>query len=228
MFEYEFDLEKLRFAKLVNPNIHIIVETYIPADLELLQKFNIDFYLSSIYAARNFRELDYLVSLGVTDVYIVDDLCYQLDKVKKFCQQHNVNSRLILNEIPSQRPDANSDPCAPYFIPEVIDELIKYIDVFEFNEEDSWARLRSLYKIWFEQKQWRADLKYLYSQLELDIPNQTLIPNFIKYRMTCGYKCSYGSVCKKCSQFLDIAHTLFEKKVEYIPPKEEEKGEDNV
>ncbi len=137
MFEYEFDLEKLRFAKLVNSNIHIIIDTYIPADLELLQKFNIDFYLSSAHAAGNFRELEFLVSLGVTDVYIIDDLCYQLDKVKKFCQQHNVNSRLILNEIPSQRSDANNDSRAPYFVPEVIDELSKYIDVFEFVENES-------------------------------------------------------------------------------------------
>lgn len=32
-------------------------------------------------------------------------------------------------------------------IPENIDELSKYIDTFEFSENESWAKLDTLYKI---------------------------------------------------------------------------------
>ena len=54
--DYDFELEKLRYAKIVNPNIHIIVD-YIE-EKEILQKMNINFYFSSAYAATSFRQLE--------------------------------------------------------------------------------------------------------------------------------------------------------------------------
>ena len=220
-FNYEFDLEQLRYAKIVNPNIHIIITTYWPEDLELLKKLNIDFYLSSDYAANSFRNLEYLTTLGVSDVYIVDDLCYQLDKVRKFCDKNNIQLRFILDEIPSRNKNADEDPKTPYFVPEVINELDQYVDVFEFTENDSKAKLRTLYKIWFEKQEWRENLRNLYPQLKMDIPNQSLISDFINYKMTCGYKCAYGSSCRKCNQFLEIANIRYKKNIEYVPKKKE-------
>lgn len=40
--------------------------------------------------------------------------------------------------------------------------------------------------------------------------------------MNCGYKCGYGSVCKKCNQFKEIADDLHEKHIEYVLSKEKE------
>jgi hypothetical protein len=56
----------------------------------------------------------------------------------------------------------------------------------------------------------------------MDIPNQCMMPNFTVYKMNCGYRCGYGSVCKKCNQFYEIAKDLESKKIEYVVPKEEE------
>ena len=217
--DYDFELEKLHYAKIVNPNIHIIVD-YIE-EKEILQKMNINFYFSSAYAATSFRQLEWLVNLGTTDIYISDDLCYQLEKVKKFCDQHKVQCRLILDKIASQIPDANN-PRLPYFTPEIIDILDQYIDIFEFTENQSMARLTILYKIWFENQEWREDLSLLYPELTLKIPNQSLIPNFIEYKMNCGYKCAYGSPCKRCNQFLEIAKILRNKKIEFTPKRKKE------
>ena len=218
--EYEFELEKLRYAKIVNPNIHIVVN-YI-GECEILQKLNISFYFSVMNAATSFRRLEWLVNLGSTDIYIADDLCYQLAKVRKFCDQHNVQCRLVLDRIASQRLDINNDPKAPYFTPEIIETLDQYIDDFEFTENQSMARLNTLYKIWFENQEWKEDLSLLYPELTLKIPNQSLIPNFIEYRMNCGYKCACGSPCRRCSQFLEIAKILYNKKIEYAPKRKKE------
>lgn len=222
--EYSFDLEKLKFARIVNPNIYIVVSD--KSDLETLKNLKINYYFNCWNAASSFRQLEYLVNLGTTDVYIVDDLCYQLKKVREFCDHHNVRVRLILDDIPSKRPDAWNDPRAPYFIPEIMEELDKYIDVFEFLESNSILRLRTLYKVWFENQEWRDDLRLLYPKLQLEIHNQSLIPDFIEYRMNCGYKCSYGSVCKKCDQFLEMSQILFDKNIEYNWPILEKEGND--
>ena len=219
--KYDFDLEKMRFAKIVNPNIHIVLIDYQPKNIQILKENKINFYFSSFFAANSFRVLENLVNIGATDVYIIDDLCYQLSDVHKFCQQHHVQCRLILDQIASHQNYTENNLRAPYFVPEIIDELSQYIDVFEFAENESKKRLQTLYQIWFEKKTWRENLKYLYPQLQLDIPNQSLISDFIKYKMNCRYKCSYGSACKKCNQFADIAHILFDKQIEYVLPKKE-------
>lgn len=45
--------------------------------------------------------------------------------------------------------------------------------------------------------------------------------------MNCKYKCGYGSVCKKCNQFKEMADDLYKKHIEYSPQKKK-KGEVNV
>lgn len=61
----------------------------------------------------SFRLLEYVASLGVTDVYITDDLCYNLEMVRRACNKYNIRTRLIINRIPSSRPDKGIDPRSP-------------------------------------------------------------------------------------------------------------------
>lgn len=216
--DYLFDLKNLRLAADINPNIHIVIKPYLE-HIQILKNLNISFYFPFNFAATNFRELEGLIEMGVSDVYIADDLCYQLEKVHNICHTNNVQLRLLLDRVSSFKENANKDPKAPYFVPEVIEELAKYVDVFEFSENTSKARLNTLYRIWFEKKEWRDNLNYLYPLLEMSIPNQYLLPYFIAYRMNCGYKCANGSVCRKCTQFLEIAQILHKKENEFVAQK---------
>ena len=216
--DYIFDLKELKRAKDINPNIHIVIKPYLE-NIQILKNLNISFYFPFNFAATNFRELEALIEMGVSDVYIADDLCYQLEKVHNICHTNNVQLRLLLDRVNSFKENANNDPKAPYFVPEVIEELAKYVDIFEFSENTSKARLNTLYRIWFEKKEWRDSLNYLYPLLEIFIPNQYLLPYFIAYRMNCGYKCAEGSVCKKCVQFLEIAQILYKKENEFAAQK---------
>lgn len=54
-----------------------------------------------------------------------------------------------------------------------------------------------------------------------------MIPDFIVYKMNCGFRCAYGSVCKKCNQFTEMAQDLYNKKIEYVLPVDR-KGDKNV
>lgn len=179
-----------------------------------MKRRNLKFFFEYDYAPSSFTLLEEQIILGVTDIYVKDDLCYNLEKVKKMCDKNGVRTRLILNKIPSSRFDKGYSPKAPIFIPECVDELSKYIDVGEIDI-NSWTKIGILYKIWFQRKEWNEDLRYLYQDLEIYIPNESLIPNFIESKMNCNYKCSYGSPCNKCEQFVEIARGLKSKNIEY-------------
>lgn len=164
--------------------------------------------------------LEEQLELGVTDVYILDDLCYNLEKVRKMCNKFNVQVRTILNKIPSQRQDKGTNYKTPYFTPEIMDDLSEYIDVGEF-ETNSWTRIKTYYKIWFQKEEWKENINFLYPELTIDVLNQSLIPNFLTFRLNCGYRCGYGSVCNKCVQFAELAETLYKKGYVYNPEGEE-------
>ena len=190
----------------------------IPSNLKLVKEMKehgLKFFFNALSAPSSFSLLEEQLMFGVSDVYICDDLCYNLEKVRKACDKYNVQVRLILNEIPSKRLDKGKNPRAPIFIPEYKKKLSNYIDVGEFNAS-SWIKINTLYKIWFKQEKWREDLKFIYNDLEISIPNESLIPNFFDFKINCGYRCGYGSCCNKCEQFVDIARDLREKNIEYV------------
>jgi len=53
-----------------------------------------------------------------------------------------------------------------------------------------------------------------------------MFPDFSLFKMNCGYKCAFGSVCKKCNQLKEIADNLHNKNIEYILQKLEKEGEE--
>lgn len=102
-----------------------------------LQELGIKFYFGPDFPIVNYRLLDYAIKLGATDVYIMDDLCYDLKRAHAAAKKANVNIRLVLNHIPSMLINKGEDVRAPIFIPETVDELSKYIDTVEFDSGNS-------------------------------------------------------------------------------------------
>ena len=218
--EYSFDYSKLKILNAIHKKLYFIISPVKEDIIKMFKENEIHFYFSPEYAARNFRSLEQLAKIGVSAVYIAEDLCYNLKKVRKACDKYNIELRWVLDLIPSTLPDKEKDVRSPIILPECMDEFSKYIDVCEFSEIQSWARLETLYKIWFVKRQWRENLRAIYPELEIDIWNQCMIPDFNIYKMNCGYKCGYGSVCKKCNQFKEMADDLYSKNIEYIIEKE--------
>ena len=222
--EYSFDYARLKVLNAIHHNLYFVI----PPREEIytkLKEYNIKYYFGPECAATNYRSLEQLVNLGVCAVYIADDLCYDLKQVRRACDHFGVELRWILNAIPSFLSTKGTDVRSPIMLPECVDELSKYVDTYEFSENHSWARLDVLYKIWFKNKKWRENLKAIYPELEIDIWNQAMIPNYNIYKMNCRYRCAYGSACKKCNQFKEMADDLYKKNIEYVLPTEE-KGEE--
>lgn len=213
----DMDFNQMEAISNLSPFVYFRINRNLETIKEM-QKRGIKFFIDAPFAPTNFSSLEEQISLGSSDIYVCEDLCYNLEIVKNYCAAHNVRVRLIINQIPSFRMDKGLNPKAPIFVPESIDELSKYIDVFEIVST-SWIKIDTYHRIWFELKKWKENLQFIYPELEIEIPNESLIPNFLSFKMNCGYKCGHGSPCKKCEQFVEIAQNLKKKNIIY-------KGED--
>lgn len=211
----DMTIQQMVAAATVNKNTHFRISQVMPPNqLKEMKERKLLFFFDVIHAPSSFCLLEEQLQFGVTDTYIYDDLCYNLIKVKELCKKYNVQIRMILNKLPSRRLDKGINAKAPYFTPESIKDLEQYIDIVEFDSS-SWIKIETYYRIWFQRQEWHDNLSYLYKDLELDIPNQSLIPNFLTFKMNCNYKCSYGSPCNKCEQFVEIAQDLRDKNIYY-------------
>ena len=74
-----------------------------------------------------------MASLGVSDIYISDDLFYNLEKVKQFTVANDIQIRMVLNRAASTSPDRNNDIRGPFVSPRDMDILEQYIDIGEFD-----------------------------------------------------------------------------------------------
>lgn len=132
--EYSFDYTKLKVLNAIHPQVYIVT-TLRRNQYKIFQKNNIKFYFNSEIPIDSFRMFEYVCSLGITDVYIQEDLCYNLKKVRKAADHFGVQIRLVLNHIPSLMPNKGTNVRSPWFIPETVDELDKYIDIVEFEDD---------------------------------------------------------------------------------------------
>ena len=175
-------------------------------------------FMDSDLPAGNFSELGLFLSLGVSDIYIVDDLCYNMSDVYELCHERGIQTRMILNNIPSVIRDAGSYIKSPIFPPECVHLLDRYIDVAEFDcgKPFDWHRLGVYYRAWFERKDWHGNLQEIINGLNIPIPNDSLITDdWINFKMHCGRRCDARatSKCRKCEQMFNIATSLASKQI---------------
>ena len=90
--EYSFDYSKLKVLNAIHKHLYFIIP---PKEdiIKFFREYNLRFYFGPQYAATNFRSLESLVKMGVSAVYIADDLCYNLKNVRKACDKYGVELR---------------------------------------------------------------------------------------------------------------------------------------
>lgn len=241
-FNIEFDIRKNKIEKLVEfaetystHRINIKFET-IPPGLNAVLKLcpNIYIRLVDMYQYQAIVELEYakgrfffdfhvpnlalfgtLIELGVSDIYLADDLWYSLKDVKEYCLEHNVRIRAILNKIPTISFDKGYNLKHIIFMPQHFNLWNQYIDVAEFDcgTPYDWKKFETLYKIWFIDKDWDGGLQQINNDLKIAIPNQALLYDFIAYKIQCGLKCNKqkNTYCNKCEKNIRLGQLFYEK-----------------
>lgn len=219
-FPQEFYIPAVTFVNKIHKNIYIKLRAEQINHVAELKKNNIKFFFDKDVSAYNYAMLDSLITLGVSQLYISDDLCYNLDEVSKIAKSHGVKLRCVLNRIPATALDKGINYKSMVYRPQDLELLDKYFDCFEFDcsEPYDWAQYDVLFRAFFRRGKWNGNLQELNPDLAFEFDDRFIIPEYTSYKVNCERRCDsrYNNQCKKCEQFLQLQNLLIQKKMNIV------------
>lgn len=188
------------------PNLYILIQQYSPEIKEILQNNEIKNYFFSTYVS-NIDLFYILVNSGASDIYIVESLGFDLDKISKVAKEKNVAIRIFPNvaqAISDEIPNLKR-----FFIrPEDIQDYEEYVDVCEFfYEDETCLNYLNIYK---NMKEWYGDLSEIINGLNVNLDSRYILPRFGEVRAKCGKKCFKGEPCHICELIQESSGLLEE------------------
>lgn len=172
---------------------------------------NIDFFFDTF--VDSWDTLMSYVKLSVSDVYIVNELGFELENVSKVCKDNKIRIRVFPNVAQVSSKVDNLDKLKSFFIrPDDIEVYEKYIDICEFF--GPLDRQSVLYEI-YRDKRWLGDLGELIIGLDKSVNNKTILPYFGRERINCNKKCYYGQ-CIICDKIAAVASQFDKAGIEIV------------
>ena len=172
--------------------------------IEELKDTNLKYFFK--VAANSWDKFTGLISQNVSDIYITDELAFELDKVAEIAHKNNIKVRIYPN-IAQSRWDKLSDILKFFIRPEDIEMYEPYVDVCEFYGDKA-QQIDTYYKIYQEDKKWFGDLQEIIIGLDSKIDSRYIIPRFAEKRIKCGKDCLKGGKCEMCKRILDLSEQL--------------------
>lgn len=160
------------------------------------------------------------VDYGVSDVYIIDELGFDIKNVKAFCDKYNTKVRVYPNIAQTSAILLSLGDYTSFYIrPEDVQYYEDYVDVFEFfGKLENEATLYEIYK----EEEWQGALEILISNIHTPrkdwIKNNFIAEVFGPSRLDCRKKCVYSdcAICKNC---ISAAKAIKERREEEIKPR---------
>lgn len=173
------------------------------------------------YIITNWEDLYFYNQLQVSDVYIAEELGFELDKVKNVLQTNKIKIRVFPNV--AQAKWENFPELKKFWIrPEDIYLYEKYVDVCEFYGDPKNYEL--YYKI-YKKGKWAGPIGEIIIDLHLEeFYNPNLLPYFSEKRLRCGRKCLKGGLCQSCDLLFEFSKNLEKNKLKLIYKKGENNG----
>ncbi len=194
------------------------LEALTPDIVTLLKEKKVDCFCVNM--AGNWIDFLKLANLGFSDVYIGDDLGFDLKRLSKVAKELQVKLRVFPNAAHSVWNDMPS--IKKFFIkPEDIAIYEDFIDVIEFFCNTP-AIEKTLYSIYKDRMKWTGSLGDIISGLNLDLTSNSLVDNFTLGRINCARKCLKGNACNRCDKALELADHMKEHKMELTPINKKE------
>ena len=172
--------------------------------MEELKDTNLKYFFKA--AANSWDKFIGLMSQNVSDIYITDELAFELDKVAEIAHKNNIKVRIYPN-VAQSRWDKLSDILKFFIRPEDIEMYEPYVDVCEFYGDKA-QQIDTYYKIYQEDKKWFGDLQEIIIGLDSKIDSRYIIPRFAEKRIKCGKDCLKGGKCEMCKRILDLSEQL--------------------
>lgn len=172
--------------------------------IEELKDTNLKYFFKA--AVNSWDKFTGLISQNVSDIYITDELAFELDKVAEIAHKNNIKVRIYPN-VAQSRWDKLSDILKFFIRPEDIEMYEPYVDVCEFYGDKA-QQIDTYYKIYQEDKKWFGDLQEIIIGLDSKIDSRYIIPRFAEKRIKCGKDCLKGGKCEMCKRILDLSEQL--------------------
>lgn len=170
------------------------------------------FFFDRSVSADSWSELSWLVEdMGVSDVYVCDDLMYELDRVHHYCLSHGTLVRLVANRVAASHVVDPKSDIAPLVLPQDMGTIGRWVDVIEFDcgEPFDFKRLKVLYHVYVTNRFWYGQLGEINPDADgLDIPCPCVSGRLCEKRSTCGLRCARGRACNTCSSLMASARGL--------------------
>ena len=167
--------------------------------------------------------------MGVSDVYITEELCFNIKEVKTFCRFHNnIKVRVFPNvaQVSGKSTAAVIPDMKKFFIrPEDIGMYESYVDICEL-----WGPLNRqsvLYEI-YKSEQWLGDLRDIISSFDTHIQNTVLFPHFSALRLDCKKKCYKGAKCENCIEAARVGNQMYRDGIEIITERKSVNDRDRL
>lgn len=173
---------------------------------DLMKQYDFPFFYEDYI--RSWDTLNGFVAEGVSDVYIVEEMCFDLPKVRDVVGQ-NIDIRVIPHIAQSSYLDMPA--MLKFFIrPDDIPVYQKYVNVFELKNIQNPNAAVTLAKIYQDQG-WAGQLSEIISDFDLTIDNRDILPLFAETRMACDKRCMKGSGCNMCRTYESVAQKIKDK-----------------
>lgn len=189
-------------------NITLLINDYYElkeSEYAFLKEGNIPFFFFT--RVNNWETFLGLLNTGVSDMYITEDLGFQLDKIGPLAHAKSISLRTFANVC--QTVWKESDGLRSFFIrPEDVDSYGEYIDVIEFFAESE-DQYDTFYKIYAKDKKWFGDLREIIIGLKTPLYSPSLFKFFGASRATCNRKCFKGRPCAVCERSQEASETFF-------------------
>lgn len=170
--------------------------------LQCIKELKMPFFTG--YVATNFDQLHYLCNLGISDIYLAEDICFNLKRARAVCDRYKVQIRAFPNV--GQCSVKSGPALKKFFIrPEDVEEYSDCIDILEFwGPLDRQETLLRIYK----KGAWYGDLKDLILDFDLSLDSRCIVSTFGAMRKSCDRKCIKGDPCAACDKVLKIGQKL--------------------
>lgn len=170
--------------------------------VELGEKLNVPWFSSA--PITDWDSLHYFIDGGVHQVYVAEELGFELEAVSAFVHQHNALVRVYPNV--AQASVSGSNQLKKFFIrPDDIEFYSKYIDICEFwcdyAQQDAYLKI-------YKSGKWIGSLKQIIKDFDCDIDNKYIIPLFAQTRINCGKQCLKSRGCQVCDKVYMIVKSM--------------------
>ena len=199
------DIKLLNFCEELSKKYTNLYIKFIDIELDILKEKNIHFNFFTNTLVNNIDIMQQLIDLQVTDMYIVEGLGFELEKISNYLHKNNIQIRVFPNVAQSQWK--NLPALKKFFIrPEDLEFYNQYIDIIEFFEADK--KLDVYYDIYMNKKKWFGRLDEIIIDFNSSLDNKYVIPKFAELRAGCRRKCLQGESCHRCEQIENLASSL--------------------